>query len=258
MKTVLRLLLVLLVSALLPGPVTSQTSPREAVTLQSGWRFAQGDQPQAHLPGFDDGDWAEVQVPHDWAIGGPFVRDGDGNTGKLPWRGQGWYRRALEVPAAWAGKRVYLVFDGVMAFPRVWVNGELAGSWDYGYTSFYLDVTDQLAPGGDNVLAVHADTREHDSRWYPGAGIYRKVRMVAVDPVHVDVWGTYVTTPIVQPHYAQVRIRTAVRNASDTEQAVTVEQVVLTISMGGPIPGTASSSSAVSSPLLRPKAVMEL
>ena len=227
MKNVISLLVVFLPLALVPGPLSSQTSPREVVTLQTGWRFARGERADAHLPAFDDDGWEQVQVPHDWAIGGPFIRDGDGNTGKLPWRGQGWYRRELEVPSAWAGKRVYLVFDGVMAFPRVWVNGELAGAWDYGYTSFYLDVTDHLAPGDANVLVVHADTRDHDSRWYPGAGIYRKVRMVAVDPVHVDVWGTYVTTPIVQPHYAQVRIRTAVRNAADTDQAVTVEQVVL-------------------------------
>ncbi|HSM05703.1 MAG TPA: glycoside hydrolase family 2 TIM barrel-domain containing protein [Longimicrobiales bacterium] len=218
-------------SCLLAGagvaPVDAQTSPREVTVLQTGWRFAQGAQSDAHLAAFDDSGWEEVQVPHDWAIGGPFLADGDGNTGKLPWRGQGWYRRDLDVPAAWAGRRVYLIFDGVMAFPRVWVNGEPAGSWDYGYTSFYLDITDHLEPGGENVLAVHADTREHDSRWYPGAGIYRKVRMMVVDPVHVDVWGTHVMTPIVEPHHARVRIRTTVRNAAEAETTVTVEQTIL-------------------------------
>ena len=217
----------LLPTTTLASPLKAQESPRQVVTLQAGWRFARGEQPEAHRSGFDDSGWETVQVPHDWAIGGPFIGDGDGNTGKLPWRGQGWYRRDLDVPAAWEGRRVYLIFDGVMAFPRVWVNGEPAGSWDYGYTSFYLDVTDHLDPGGENLLAVHADTREHDSRWYPGAGIYRKVRMVAVDPVHVDVWGTHLTTPIVQPHYAQVRIRTAVRNEAPGAEVVTVEQVIL-------------------------------
>ncbi len=210
------------------APADAQdVTAREITTLQTEWRFARGSQPDAHRSDVDDSAWQRVSVPHDWAIAGPFIPDGDGSTGKLPWQGEGWYRRDLDVPASWAGKRVYLIFDGVMAFPRVWVNGELAGSWDYGYMSFYLDVTDHLDPGGRNVLAVHADTRRHDSRWYPGAGIYRKVQMVAVDPVHVDVWGTWVTTPIVQPHYASVRVLTTVRNASSADVAVRVEQVIL-------------------------------
>jgi beta-galactosidase len=221
-------LLPLLVFAAGPSPVRAQdASPREVTTLQTGWRFAGGSHADAYRPDFDDSSWEAVSVPHDWAIAGPFIRDGDGNTGKLPWRGEGWYRTDLDVPASWVGKRVYLIFDGVMAFPEVYVNGALAGAWDYGYMSFSLDVTDHLDAGGGNVLAVHADTRQHDSRWYPGAGIYRKVRMLAVDPVHVDVWGTYVTTPIIQPHYASVRIRTTVRNESAADTPVTVEQVVL-------------------------------
>ncbi|MEJ2538401.1 MAG: glycoside hydrolase family 2 TIM barrel-domain containing protein [Gemmatimonadota bacterium] len=220
-------LLLLVLSPAFDVPAQAQDpAPRETRVLQTGWRFARGEQPDAHLPRFDDSGWETVQVPHDWAIGGPFLEEGDGNTGKLPWRGQGWYRRALDVPGAWEGRRVYLVFDGVMASPRVWVNGELAGSWDYGYMSFYLDITDHLDPGGENLLVVHADTREHDSRWYPGAGIYRKVRVLAVDPVHVDVWGTWVTTPVVQPHYADVRLRTSVRNASEAAAVVTVEQAI--------------------------------
>ena len=222
------LLLAFLAAGAFPDRVDAQTpSSRTTTTLQTGWRFAEGDHPQAREPGFDDSGWETVQVPHDWAIDGPFIEGGDGSTAKLPWQGQGWYRLDLDVPASYAGKRVYLIFDGVMAFPKVYVNGALAGEWDYGYTSFYLDVTEHLDPGGSNVLAVHADTRRHDSRWYPGAGIYRKVRMLAVDPVHVDVWGTYVVTPIVQPHYADVRIRTTVRNATDAPEAVTVEQVIV-------------------------------
>lgn len=222
------LLLALLVLTVRSPAVGAQDeAPRVVTTVQTGWRFARGSHPGASRPDFDDGAWEEVSVPHDWAIAGPFIPDGDGNTGKLPWRGEGWYRNRLDVPAAWAGRRVYLIFDGVMASPEVWVNGVRAGGWDYGYMSFYLDVTDHLDPGGVNVLTVHADTRRHDSRWYPGAGIYRKVRMVAVDPVHVDVWGTYVTTPIVQPHYASVRIRATVVNATASDAVVTVDQAVL-------------------------------
>lgn len=202
-------------------------SARHVVTLPTGWRFAEGDHPDASRPDFDDSAWDSVSVPHDWAIDGPFIEGGDGSTAKLPWRGQGWYRRSLDVPAVWESRRIYLIFDGVMAFPEVFVNGELAGRWDYGYASFFLDVTEHVDPGGDNLLAVHADTRSHDSRWYPGAGLYRKVRMLSVDPVHVGVWGTYVTTPIVRSRSAEVRARTTVRNASGTGWDVTVEQVVL-------------------------------
>lgn len=200
---------------------------RVVTTLQTGWRFARGSHPDAPRPGFDDSGWESVSVPHDWAISGPFIAGGDGSTAKLPWKGEGWYRLRLDVPASHAGRRIYLVFDGVMAFPEVYVNGALAGGWDYGYTSFHLDVTEHLRPGDENVLAVRADTRPHDSRWYPGAGIYRKVRMVAVDPIHVAIWGTWITTPIVKPHHADVRIRTTVRNESGSTQTVAVEQVIL-------------------------------
>ena len=200
---------------------------REVTTLQTGWRFQRGSHPEAAQPGFDDSAWESVSVPHDWAIAGPVIPGGDGNTGKLPWQGEGWYRTSLEIPASYSNKNVYLVFDGVMASPVVYVNGALAGKWDYGYNSFYLDVTEHIQPGRANVLAVHADTRQHRSRWYPGAGIYRKVQLLAVDPIHVDVWGTYVTTPIIKPHHADVRIRTTVRNQAAADAEVTVQQVIL-------------------------------
>ena len=172
-------------------------------------------------------DWQEVSVPHDWAISGPYELEGNGSTGKLPWKGQGWYRRMLDIPAAYETKSIYLIFDGVMAFPEVFVNGEKAGEWDYGYNSFYLDITDFVKPGGENLLTVHADTRNHDSRWYPGAGLYRKVQMVAVEPVHVGVWGTWIATPIVMPQYADVRISTDVYNATESDEEVWVMHEVL-------------------------------
>ena len=178
---------------------------REVTVLRTDWKFFLGENEGAQQRDFDDSEWKVVNVPHDWAIEQPFIEDGDGNTGKLPWKGQGWYRKSLNIPETYAGKQVYLLFDGVMAFPKVYVNGELAGSWDYGYNSFYLDITDFIDVNGENILAVHADTRPHDSRWYPGAGIYRKVRLIAVNPVHVDIWGLHVTTPIVKPHYADIR-----------------------------------------------------
>lgn len=200
---------------------------RELITLQRDWKFTQSPGQDPAETDYDDSNWEPVTVPHDWAIKGPFDPNGNGSTAKLPWKGEGWYRRALEVPKAYQGKRVYLIFDGVMAFPKIYLNGKLAGEWDYGYNSFYLDVTDYLNYGGENILAVYADTRQHDSRWYPGAGIYRKVQMLVTSPLHVGVWGTYVTTPIIKPHYAEVRISTEVMNHTQRSQKVTVEQRIL-------------------------------
>lgn len=200
---------------------------RLTTTLQTDWKFTKGSVANAASANFDDTDWQTVQIPHDWAIAGPFDVNGDGNTGKLPWKGEGWYRKNLDIPGSYQSKRIYLIFDGVMAFPKVYINGKLAGTWDYGYNSFYLDITDLLNMGGKNILAVHADTRQHDSRWYPGAGIYRKVQMVVTSPVHVEPWGTYITTPIIKPNYADVRISATIRNQSDGEEDVKVEQIIV-------------------------------
>lgn len=207
--------------------VNAQKPGRTYRTLQNDWRFQRGAHAASIAPDFDDSSWETVQVPHDWAIGEPFDIEGDGNTGKLPWKGQGWYRRSLDLPATSTPKQYYLIFDGVMAFPKIYVNGQLAGEWDYGYNSFHVDITPFVNPGEDNILVVHADTRQHDSRWYPGAGIYRKVQLLITDPVHVAVWGDYVTTPIVKPHYADVRVRSTIHNHSRRDDTVQVVHEVI-------------------------------
>jgi len=157
------------------------------------WLFRRDDAGRAdfsHVDPAEPGDgWRTVRVPHDWAIAGPFDPDGDWNTGKLPWKGVGWYARGFALSAEdaariAAGGHVYLEFDGVMAQPRVWVNGVPAGSGDYGYLGFDLDVTELVKPG-TNALVVRADTRRHEARWYPGAGIYRDVALRVCQAVHV-------------------------------------------------------------------------
>jgi beta-galactosidase len=142
---------------------------REILTLTTGWKFYPGSNENAASINCNEADWKPVTIPHDWAIAGPLDPNGDGNTGKLPWKGEGWYRYSWSMPSSMKGKRIILLFDGVMAFPQLYVNGQLAGKWDYGYNSFYVDVTDKLNANGKNIFAVHADTRQHDSRWYPGA-----------------------------------------------------------------------------------------
>ncbi|MBK9337658.1 MAG: DUF4982 domain-containing protein [Lewinellaceae bacterium] len=213
----------LLLALSLPG----QAPLRQTSTLAENWKFTKGNPAGAAAPDFDDAAWQTVRVPHDWAIAGPFNPAGSAETGKLPWQGEGWYRYTFRADADWAGKRVYAVFDGVMAFPKVYVNGRLIGGWDYGYNSFFLDLTPLLRPGADNLLAVYADTRLHDSRWYPGAGIYRKVQLVVTDPVHVGIWGTQITCSDIRPERAAVQVRTTVNNESNRTETVSVQQYVV-------------------------------
>lgn len=196
---------------------------REVQDFNRDWRFTKGDQPEAARQlNFDDSAWQAVRLPHDWAIAGPFDAALPGGTGKLPWQGVGWYRKAF-TPKGAAGQRVYLDFDGVMAFPKVYVNGQLAGEWNYGYMSFRVDATPFIKFGERNIIAVQADTRRHQSRWYPGAGIYRKVTMTVTGPVQIAHWGMFVTTPAISDLRATVRVQTSIDNHRSDAQNVSVE-----------------------------------
>lgn len=194
--------------------------------LKQGWRFAPGNHEGAASVNFDDSTWELVDVPHDWAVGEAFIPEGDGNTGKLPWKGEAWYRLQFQIPKASENQRFYLMFDGVMAFPEIFINGHLAGSWDYGYNSFYVDITPFLNHEGRNVLAVHADTRPHRSRWYPGAGIYRKVTLLIRQLVHFEPWGATVTTPIIKAHAAEVRTELRLQTFDQSRQTYTIRHEV--------------------------------
>ncbi len=174
-------------------------------------------------PDFDDSTWARVDLPHDWAIAGPFESDGvGGGMGRLPSPGVGWYRRKLPIQADDAGKRLFLDVDGAMSHAAVWINGRLAGGWPYGYASWRLDLTPYLVPGGDNQLAIRLDNPPDFSRWYPGAGIYRNVWLVKTASVHVAHWGTVITTPEVSADRATLRLRVAVENSGTLPARVSV------------------------------------
>ena len=137
---------------------------------------------------YDDRDFKAVQLPHDWAIESPFLKDEPNETGKLPWNGYGWYRKFFNVPADFnpESQRYYLDFDGVMACPQVYVNGKKAGEWAYGYASFRVDITPFLKPGKPNLIAVQASNKPSSTRWYPGAGIYRHVWLEKFDANKMD------------------------------------------------------------------------
>ena len=159
--------------------------------------------------------WSQVQIPHDWAIAGPFDKKWDlqrvaitqngeteateksGRSGALPWIGEGWYRTTVEIPQGYeAGE---LVFDGAMAEPRVSVNGQEAGYWAYGYNAFRVDVTPFLKKQPTSItselaISVHLQNVEESSRWYPGAGLYRPVKLVLTKKTHIDDWSIYAST----------------------------------------------------------------
>ena len=171
-------------------------------------------------PGYDDSAWRQLNLPHDWGIEGPFKQEASGSTGKLPWEGVGWYRKHFTVPASDKDRRLCLAVDGAMSYANVWFNGQYVGGWPYGYSSWELDLTPYVKVGAENVLALRLDNPPDSSRWYPGGGIYRNVWLVKTGPVHVEHWGTYVTTPEIKPSAATVKIQVAVEN--DTDAAATV------------------------------------
>ncbi|WP_436489561.1 beta-galactosidase GalB [Chitinophaga sp. ARDCPP14] len=175
---------------------------------------------------FDDHNWESVQLPHDWAIKGPFYSEPDaivgGGMGRLPVHGVAWYRRKLDIPATDKGKVIYLDIDGAMSYTMVWLNGNLVGGWPYGYNSFRLDLTPYINPGGDNQLAIRLDNPTNSARWYPGGGIYRNVWLTKVNPVQVAQWGTFVTTKNVSASSATVDVVVQVSNKSDHEQQIEV------------------------------------
>ncbi|MFH6998512.1 beta-galactosidase GalB [Flavobacterium sp. FlaQc-57] len=159
--------------------------------------------------------WEKLNLPHDWAIKGPFRIELRGETGKLPWKGIGWYRKHFTVPNSDSGKQIFVDFDGAMANAKIYLNGKYVGTWPFGYNSFRMNLTPFLKFGQENILAVRLDTENWDSRWYPGAGIYRHVWLVKTNPVHVGHWGTYVTTPNITKEAANVRVLVNVDNATN-------------------------------------------
>ncbi|MBE7169566.1 MAG: DUF4982 domain-containing protein [Williamsia sp.] len=187
---------------------------------------------------FDDSRWEQVDLPHDWAIRGPFYAGNNpevgGGMGRLPSQGIGWYRRKLTMPAGDKGKWIYLDIDGAMSYAMVWLNGHLVGGWPYGYNSFRLDLTPYLQVGSDNQLAIRLDNPNNSSRWYPGGGLYRNVWLTKVSPVHIAQWGTSIQAGEVSASAAGIRLAVMVENKAGTAQniAVVTEVYALNAQLG--------------------------
>lgn len=200
---------------------------REIKELHS-WRFSKGDFPTAPQTDFDDASWESVKAPHDWAIYGPFDKEIDkqvvkieqnnekvatektGRTGALPFIGTAWYRTTVSIPENANDKQILLTFDGAMSNAIVYVNGTKVGNWPYGYSYFYFDISDVVQKGKENVIAVRLENQAFSSRWYPGAGLYRQVRLITKDKEHFQHWGHFITTPFISDDKAKVNIRSKV------------------------------------------------
>ncbi|KAL7626446.1 hypothetical protein AAE478_003218 [Parahypoxylon ruwenzoriense] len=252
----------------LPNEYLTAQGGRERVSINSGWRFSRfasnpdslsydtmkawilpsgndfivnGDKHERPVevgPGgdveyvqasFDDSEWEAVNVPHDWAIKGPFHAPGIPNSmGALPINGVGWYRRNLEITSSDTEKSIFLDIDGAMSNSAVWINGQLVGGWPYGYNSFRLDLTPYVK-AGDNLLAIRIDNPMNFSRWYPGAGLYRNVWLVKVDQTYIGQFGTYITTPVVSAESAVVDLTVEIENKRNSSRQVGVKTDVYVV-----------------------------
>ena len=208
--------------------VVAQNNVREVLTLEKNWKFTKGAIKNAQDISFDDSKWETVVVPHDWAIKGPFdkeidkqmvaiVQNGEkvptektGRTGALPYIGVGWYRNEFSLPNFNKDKKVIILFEGAMSEPEIFLNGKKVGSWNYGYSYFYFDITEHIRANQKNTLAVKLTNKGLSSRWYPGAGLYRNVRIITKNKESINQWGTFITTPIVTKELAKVTIKTKV------------------------------------------------
>jgi len=237
-RNLIQILIFLCVPVLTAGSLLAQNATRTRESFNEGWKFVRyfnastdaantNREPEdLQLPRVNDNTWRTLDLPHDWAIEGPFSDTLENNTGLLPWKGIGWYRKHFTVDNSEKGKLIYIDFDGAMAYAEVWLNGKHVGGWPYGYTSFRLDLTPYVDFGKENLIAVRLDTKSWDSRWYPGAGIYRNVWLVKTSPLHVSYNGIYCTTPEIKKERAILSVEAEVENHYDRPVPATVRAAV--------------------------------
>ena len=206
----------------------SEDMPRETLILKKNWSFKLGSYPEAIHSNFDDSNWQKISVPHDWAITGPFNREIDkqvvaitqnketeatektGRTGALPYIGEAWYRNTFSLPNWNKQKKIILQFEGAMSEPEVFLNGQKVGEWKYGYAYFYFDISDRVKAKG-NTLVIRLKNKQKSSRWYPGAGLFRKVSLIVKNKAHFKHWSTFISTPIATENTARINITTKVQ-----------------------------------------------
>lgn len=193
--------------------VASQTNTRIVENFDENWRFFQGDAQNASDPKFDDRSWRLLDVPHDWSVEGTVNEKAPagGQGGYFP-TGTGWYRKHFILKKSDLKMENSILFDGVYMNSTVWLNGKLVGNYPFGYNSFYYDLNSFLKEG-DNIIVVEVDnSRQPNSRWYSGSGIYRHVWLIRTNQIHISQWGVYITTPEISEQSASIRINTRIGN----------------------------------------------
>jgi beta-galactosidase len=211
----------------LSAKTTSQS--RTVLSADADWKFFLGDPSGAESPTFNDQSWRTVTVPHDWSIEGtPNEKNPTGSGGGYYPAGIGWYRKTFTAPTSWKGKQVSLEFDGVSSDATLYLNGHKLGTHPYAYTSFRFDITSQLNLSATNVVAVRVDnSMQPNSRWYSGSGIYRHVRVVVTEPIHVAPWGVFVSSPEASAASAKVVVKTKLQNDTADAGEVTIKTVLM-------------------------------
>ena len=225
----MRRTILLLLLLLAPVLATAQSHPRQIQQFTTNWRFLQSDVPGAESPTFDDSTWKPVTLPHDWSIAGPVEENAPSRAagGFFP-TGIGWYRHDLTIAKLDSTKRTFIAFDGIMANSDVYCNGELLGHRPYGYVSLNYDLTPHLH-AGKNIIAVRVDdSQQPASRWYPGAGINRQVRLITTSNTHIVPWGTFVTTPAPTGPDATVTVRSTVTNDTNSSAVISLDVAIET------------------------------
>lgn len=200
---------------------------QRSTLFNDGWKFNLGDVPDAKNKNYDDKSWRSLTLPHDWSIEQDFNKNSPStHEGGFLDGGVGWYRKSFVLPKEMEGKKITIDFDGVYMDSYIYVNGEQVGNHPYGYTPFSFDITDNLICDGvtENVISVKVNNRQPSSRWYSGSGIYRDVKLTVTDKVHVEQYGTYVTTPNLESEYATgkatVNIKTDIANEEGSDKEV--------------------------------------
>ena len=225
------------------GKISSPGHIRVGESFDFDWKFFKEDATGAQRTDFVDSAWRTLNLPHDWSIEGPYseTHPTGGSGGYLP-TGIGWYRKHFSIPQQYKDRKVFIEFDGVYMNSDVWINGHHLGNHPYGYTSFHYDMTPYLNYGDKkNVLAVRVDnSKQPNTRWYSGSGIYRHVRLLVTDKLHISLWGTFVTTADVSKESADVKVSTKVSNESDVLKKTTL--VTAVVDKDGTVIGTVETS----------------
>lgn len=187
----------------------------EGIKFNDNWQFKLSPSNTPNDQELEKTPWRDVQLPHDWSIELNFDENSpSGNRGASLRGGTALYRKYFTLEKADKTKNIFIDFDGVYMNSTVWINGQKLGTRPFGYISFRYELTPFLKFGGEkNELLVRVENQQPNSRWYSGSGIYRNVWLVKTGKVHVDHWGTYITTPVVSHESATVKIQTNVRNS---------------------------------------------